>query len=230
MLNKSEGFCNYLFSWSKKWLRLAHDKIDYTVAFLMHYNDFSVRRLSNLNESIFLMQLKLISTQLALTGLIASLLSCSKDEPAINSSPVIAYKSVQKFTLGMSASQPKRDSVITTISFGDGNGDLGENLRDTARLNQVFSNQRWGNYEIRTFQLVNNTFAEITTAASAKLFVGLGGSGSLPQSGTLDYRQIFFYQGNYRLVPVKFRIRMRDRELNESNVIETDTVSIPVSQ
>lgn len=173
---------------------------------------------------------KLFVKSLILTGLMTTMVACSKEEPASDSAPVIAFKSVNKFTLGASATKAKRDSVMVTISFSDGNGDLGEDLRDTTRLKNVFGNQSWGNYEIRTFQFVNNKFDEFTTPSSAKLFVDLGGSTILPQAGTLDYKQLVEYTGTYKLIPVKFQIRMRDRNLNESNIVETDTLSIPIRQ
>lgn len=168
---------------------------------------------------------------LFLTGIIASVLACSKDEPVVNATPVIQFKSITKFTREASGAQLRRDSVITTISFSDANGDLGEDGRDTTRIKQVFANQNWGNFEIRTLQFINGAFQEIVPPASTQLFVDLGNrNASKPISGTLDYSQKFAYQGNYKLVPVKFQIRLRDRNLNASNTVETDTISVPIAQ
>ncbi|GAB3780573.1 hypothetical protein GCM10028818_33020 [Spirosoma horti] len=163
-----------------------------------------------------------------LIGLLGLLLACSKNEPTENPTPVITAKAIQKTTLQASAGQAKRDSVIVTISFSDGDGDLGENTQDSTRLKTVFGNQPWGNYQIRTFQLVNNTFEEINIPGNNKLFVNLGSGPARPQVGTIDYKQVFPYTGAYKLRPVKFQLRMRDRNLNESNVVETDTVSLPI--
>ena len=163
----------------------------------------------------------------ALLGLIGLVLACTKNEPATISMPVIAFKSIRKLTLAANPAKLKRDSVITTISFSDGDGDLGENLRDSARLKSVFDNQLWGNYQIRAFRLSGNTFEEIIPSPAPKLFVDLGApakSSVLPEVGALDYSQVFPYGSTTKRVPVKFQIRMRDRNLNESNVVETDTV------
>ncbi|AKD54578.1 hypothetical protein SD10_06295 [Spirosoma radiotolerans] len=156
------------------------------------------------------------------------MLSCSKDEPTANSLPIITFKAIQKMTLQASATKAKRDSVIVTISFTDGDGDLGEDTRDSTRLKTIFGNQPWGNYQIRTFQLVNNKFDEIIRPDNDRLFVDLGNSTILPQVGMLSYTQVFPYTGPYKLLPVKFQLRMRDRNLNESNVVETDTVRLPI--
>lgn len=170
---------------------------------------------------------------LALIGLFGLACACSKHEPASNPTPVIAFQSLRKIALAANATKARRDSVIVSIKFSDGDGDLGENVRDSTRIKTVFGNQLWGNYQIRAFRLVNNDFEEITPSPAPKLFVSLGAptpSSVLPEIGTLDYSQLFLYSGAAELLPVKFQIQMRDRNLNESNVVETDTVRLPVGQ
>ena len=152
--------------------------------------------------------------------------ACSKDEPAFSNVPAIEFRSVTRYVPKISAGQVRRDSVVIGITFKDGDGDLGEDLRDTTRLKQTFANQPWGNYQIRTFGLVNGTFEEITIAANAKLFFQFANTRRGPIEGGLDFSQTFPYQSNARLVPVKFQIRLRDRQLNESNLVETDTVRV----
>ena len=46
--------------------------------------------------------------------------------------------------------------------------------------------------------------------------------------GTLEFRQVFFYSRNAKITPIKFQIKIRDRSLLESNVVETDTVHVPI--
>ena len=188
---------------------------------------------SFLTKRYFSMKLHSSLKPLILSGLIACSVACSNDEPPVNASPspVITARSVTKIALASTRTQSRRDSVITTISFSDADGDLGEDTRDTTRLKQVFGNQPWGNYQIRTFKLVNSTFEEVSTVAGTKQFVFLGNKPSrLPQNGTLAYNKVFVYKGNDKLIPVKFQIRMRDRNLNVSNVIETDTIHVPLAQ
>ena len=50
-----------------------------------------------------------------------------------------------------------------------------------------------------------------------------------PIEGVLDYSTIFYYGRNKKMNVVKFKIRIRDRALNVSNVIESDTISIPLT-
>jgi hypothetical protein len=172
-----------------------------------------------------------IINSLILTGLLGLAFACSKDEPAASVVPIIGFKSIKKVTLDPTANKAKRDSVIVTISFSDGDGDLGEDPRDSTRRKTIFANQLWGNYQIRAFRLVNNAFEEIIQSPTPKLFVDLGRNSSaiLPQLGVLDYSQLFTYASSAKRLPVKFQIRMRDRSLHESNVVETDTISLPVS-
>ena len=155
-------------------------------------------------------------------------------EPNYSDTPEIRYLSVSRLTLeaGTGVGRPKRDSVIVTINFQDGSGDLGENTQDTTRQRLVFGKETWGNYEIKTLQYTGpNKFEEIPLAVLSKLYFPRltkeGQRGAV--EGVLDFSQIFPYQRNFRLVPVKFQVRIRDRALNISNIIETDTLSVPVN-
>jgi hypothetical protein len=155
-------------------------------------------------------------------------------EPNYSDTPEIRYLSLSKYTLeaGSGVGRPKRDSLIVTINFQDGTGDLGENTQDTARQRTVFGKETWGNYEVKTFQLISpNKYEELPLAVLSKLYFSKltrdGQKGSI--EGVLDFSQIFPYQRNYKLVPVKFQVRIRDRALHVSNIIETDTLSVPIN-
>lgn len=132
-------------------------------------------------------------------GIIFVAAACSKNEPVYSSTPAIEFKSVVKYTLGADATQNRRDSVVVSVVFKDGDGDLGENVRDTTRLKQVFTNQTWGNYQIRTFQFINGRFEEILIAANAKLFFELANNQRGPLEGLLGFGQKFLYQSNAKL-------------------------------
>lgn len=181
------------------------------------------------------MQRQLIHGVLLLIGITFTLSGCFT-EPNYSNTPAISFKSIVKYTLpaGKGVGQGARDSVVTTIGFQDGDGDLGENVSDTTRIKQLFTNETWGNYELRTFQLQNGKFTELILDANSKLFFPRltkdGQKGAI--EGTLDFSQKFFYQGGtagYKIVPIKFQIRIRDRAFNVSNVVETDTIQVPVS-
>lgn len=164
---------------------------------------------------------------------LALLVSACFNEPNYSNTPAITFRSVSKYTLaaGTGVGQSQRDSVVVSLGFTDGNGDLGEDTSDTTRINQIFGKESWGNYEIKTFQLVDGKYSELTLDVLSKLFfMRLTKDNQRgPIDGSLDFNQKFFYQRGYKMVPVKFQIRIRDRDLNVSNTIETDTISVPLN-
>ncbi len=179
------------------------------------------------------MRTQLIQRSLLGLGLATVLLACL-DEPNYSDVPTIRLVGPPtKVTLepGILVGQSRRDSVIVTIGFQDGTGDLGEDTRDTTRQRLIFGKEPWGNYEIRTFQFLNGTFTELPQGDNKKLFFPrLTREGQRgPIEGDLDFSQVFPYQRPFRMVPVKFQIRIRDRGLQVSNIIETDTISVPLN-
>ena len=123
-----------------------------------------------------------------------------------------------------------RDSLVITIGFKDGDGNLGNNIpidySDSARYKQAGG---WGNYKIRTFRFENNQYKELPTGETNTLFFPqLSREGKRgPIEGDLELEQIYLYSTKYKNYPVKFRIQIRDRALNLSNEIETDTITVP---
>ena len=179
------------------------------------------------------MRTQLIQRGLLGVGLATVLLACFT-EPNYSDVPEIRLVGPPtKITLeaGTGVGQSRRDSVIVTIGFQDGSGDLGEDTRDTTRQRLVFGKEAWGNYEIRSFQFTNGKFTELPAGDNKKLFFPRltreGQKGAI--EGDLDFSQVFPYQRPFRLVPVKFQIRIRDRALRVSNIIETDTISVPLN-
>ncbi|MBO0930799.1 hypothetical protein [Fibrella aquatilis] len=170
---------------------------------------------------------------LVVLGVLGTAATACFVEPNYSDTPEIRFLSVTKQTLeaGTGVGRPRRDSVIVTINFQDGTGDLGENTQDTTRQRVVFGKETWGNYEIKTFQLVSGKYEELPLAVLSKLYFPRltreGQKGSI--EGVLDFSQIFPYQRNFKMVPVKFQIRIRDRGLRISNTIETDTLSVPIN-
>lgn len=176
------------------------------------------------------MRRRQIQSYWLVAGLALALAACF-NEPNFSDTPSISFKGVFPYpgatTTGVGAG--RRDSVVVTIGFQDGNGDLGEATTDTAYIRSRYGSQTWGNYQIRTFQYVNKQFVEIKLNENNKLFFPrLTRDGTKgPIEGTLDFSQIYFYGNRFRMIPVKYRIKIRDRAFNESNEIETDTLSVP---
>jgi hypothetical protein len=160
-------------------------------------------------------------------------LNCST-EPHFTNTPQITFKGFNKYLLsaGNGVGKAKRDSLIITIGFKDGDGDLGNDLPltslDSTRYIQTGG---WGNYRIRTFRLENNQYKELSfSETNFLLFPQLSRKekkGAI--EGDLDLRQIYPYGTRYTLYPTKFRIQIRDRALNLSNEVETDTIHLAYS-
>ena len=153
-------------------------------------------------------------------------------EPTYSNTPHIDFEGFSRYTLGASTGvgQQKRDSLIITIGFTDGDGDLGNNLpissTDMARYQQAGG---WSNYRIRTFRLENNQYKELPSGEDAFLsFPQLSREGKTRAiEGHLEFRKAYLYTSNYKNYLVKYRIQIRDRALNVSNEIETDTITVP---
>ncbi|TAE36539.1 MAG: hypothetical protein EAZ70_10950 [Runella slithyformis] len=174
------------------------------------------------------MQFKLSTKPLLVAFLLAiSTLGCF-EPPNYSNTPEISFNSIVKFTVDdpFSGVNAKRDSVIITVDFKDGDGDLGET--PDGRNNPRYSD--WGNYELKTFRLDPNTksFVELEQAANKTLFFPILKPNLKrgPIEGNLDFSPSFFYNNRSRLTVIKYQIRVRDRAFNVSNKIETDTLSV----
>ncbi len=180
------------------------------------------------------MKRQLIQPVLLLFG-ITLLLSACWSEPDFADAPKIEFLGLSPFRrlpARPGVGNGERDSVVISLHFTDGNGDLGvnspRNKADSAVYYSTF--KEWGNYQIKVLRLVNNKYEELVLKENNVLvFPRLtkeGTKGAI--EGLLDFRQIFFYTRNSKITPVKFQIKIRDRSLLESNVIETDTVHVPI--
>jgi hypothetical protein len=162
-----------------------------------------------------------------------ALVSCV-ETPNFDNTPSIQFNSIDKYTVKPDpfyGPNARADSVVITIDFEDGDGDLGitqEERSDTAVLNSKYRD--WGNYELKVLRLENNRFVQLPFLATQKLFFPVlkrdGKPG--PIKGKLDFSQTFFYSRTARPSVLKFQVRIRDRALRASNVIETDTISVPL--
>jgi hypothetical protein len=177
------------------------------------------------------MQRQQIQPYLLVLGLALTLSSCFT-EPNYSNVPEISFDRVDRYTIegGQGVGRSRRDSVIVVINFKDGDGNLGNDIPiskpDSARY---ASNGGWGNYRIRTFRLINRQYVEVPLTVNRTLYFPdlAKGKPSGAIEGPLEFDQIFQYGNSFQIYPTKFQIQIRDRDLNESNVIETDTVWLP---
>ncbi|WP_461051348.1 hypothetical protein [Spirosoma arcticum] len=177
------------------------------------------------------MQRQQIQPYLFALGMSLALSACFT-EPNFPDKPEISFIEIPKYPLeaGRGVGKGKRDSVVISVNFKDGDGNLGNDIPvakgDSTRY---ASNGGWGNYRIRTFRLVNGKYEEApATVENFLLFPDLAkGKPKGPISGPLHYSVTFQYGTSFRIYPTKFRVTIRDRNLNESNEIETDTINLP---
>ncbi|QMW00491.1 hypothetical protein [Spirosoma foliorum] len=171
-----------------------------------------------------------IQTYLFVFGIVLTVSACFT-EPNYSNTPAIDFKGLFKYSIAASSGvgQAKRDSIVITIGFKDGDGNLGVDNPSTATITSYTSNGGWGNYEIRTFRFINKQYVEYTQTDLTSLFFPdlTKNKPKGPIEGTLDFNQTFTYGTSNVFYPTKFQIRIRDRDLNVSNVIETDTITLP---
>lgn len=180
------------------------------------------------------MKRQLIHPVLFLFGITLLLSSCW-NEPDFDDTPKIEFSGLsifRKLPPQGRVGGGERDSVIIALDFTDGDGDLGVNSpRNKADSLIYYSTfKEWGNYQVNVFRLVNGKY-ELLNLTENKVLVfprltKEGTKGAI--EGTLEFRQVFLYSRNAKITPIKFQIKVRDRSLRESNVIETDTVHVPI--
>lgn len=156
-------------------------------------------------------------------------------EPPYSKLPQIKFKGFSRYTLqaGSGVGQARRDSLVITIGFTDGDGDLGNTLPlTTSELDRYQQAGGWGNYKIRTFRLENNQYIERAQGEDTLLtFPRLrreGKTGAI--EGDLEFEKLYPYGSRIIIYPTKYLIQIRDRALNVSNEIETDTIHLPYSK
>lgn len=171
-----------------------------------------------------------IQTYLFVFGIVLTVSACFT-EPNYSNTPAIDFKGMFKYQVaaGSGVGQTKRDSVVVTIGFKDGDGNLGVDNPPASTISSYTANGGWGNYEIKTFRLINKQYVLVDQPVLKTLFFPdlTKGKPKGAIEGTLDFNQTFPYGTTNYFSPTKFQIRIRDRDMNASNVIETDTITLP---
>ena len=196
-------------------------------AFWLDFHNFNkhMRKVSISKQAVFSGRVTL---------LVSLVISSCFQEPTYSNIPQIKFKGFSRYALqaGSGVGQQKRDSLVITIGFIDGDGDLGNNLPidslEVARYRQAGG---WGNYKITTLRLENGQYRPLPTGENTTLFFPrLSREGRTgPIEGDLELEQVYSSGNRFITYPTKYLIQIRDRALNISNEIETDTIHLPYS-
>jgi len=157
-----------------------------------------------------------------------ALASCV-DIPDFSDTPKIFYNGIDQYT-ETDEKGIMREKVIITIDFEDGNGDLGASPEEYSSpiFKKPYGN--WGNYELVTVRKIapGKWQESILSEDSIKWLPILKPDGKPgPIKGKLDLNTSFAKGNSTIPVTLKFKVRIRDRALNVSNQIETDSVIVP---
>ena len=129
------------------------------------------------------------------------LFSCKKEEE-VSEVPAIVFESISPNT-----AQEYTDDIIITISYTDGDGDLGENNPD---INNLFveDNRNGIEYKFRIPQLAPNNNS---IAIEGNFNITINGSGITDSTASQK---------------VNYAIYVKDRAGNKSNTITTSSITI----
>ena len=173
------------------------------------------------------------TTKYVLPAFLLLTLAACVDKPKFPMTPSIEFRGFQHITSRVQdrlGNKRVRDSVVIAVNFRDGDGDLGiteaefTGTNGDAKLKGVF------NYDVRLLRKQGASYVEVLPQVTySSFFPMLKSDGKRgPIEGTLNFSQTFydFSNGKIRKDTLKFLIKIRDRALNESNTIETDTIHV----
>ncbi len=154
---------------------------------------------------------------------VVTYLSCEK-QSAYPSTPAIEFKSFEKIPNGTNID----DKGSISITFTDGDGDMGLNPSDT---NPPFdkNGQNYFNYIIRFIEKQNGKFVDITDSLPMTLNVRFPRIESKTKTQSLKgYIEFEIFINNYGSTfdTVKFDVYIMDRALHKSNTITTPEIVV----
>ena len=143
------------------------------------------------------MQRQQIQPYLFVFGMVLTMSACF-NEPNYSNVPEIDFKGLFKYSLsaGTGVGKARRDSVVITIGFKDGDGNLGVDNPSEPVIASYFAKGGWGNYEIKAFRFKNKQFEEDTSQKVLKTLFFPELTKGKPKGaieGTLDFNQTFQY-------------------------------------
>lgn len=158
---------------------------------------------------------------LAVFSVMALMTGCYK-EISFDIKPYIEFSDLRKEIRLDQFSGSKKDSVILTIKFQDGDGDLGLNEEEK----KVAVEKQDFNYIIRIFRQKNGVFKEVPQEVPYSGFFPRLKSDNKkgPIEGKLDYSLVYFQDFTPKKDSLKYQITIKDRSGNISNTIESKVI------
>lgn len=143
------------------------------------------------------------------------------DTPDYPDKPEIEYDDISRDIVVAQATGGYKDSVVVSVKFKDGDGDLGlsqQEITDGAPYNFI----------VKQFRRVNGEYVEYEPleSLSGHFQVLSNDDEAGPLEGVIHYTGIQIYHTFYPYAKdtVKFEISIKDRAGNISNTISTDSV------
>jgi hypothetical protein len=165
------------------------------------------------------------------------LLFACTGEPDFSFIPEISFNNVKVVTLTSEGllGITKKDSVVMTVNFQDGDGDLGFTPAELTAIKKT-TGDSLQTFVVDIFVQKNGKFLKSNPKEKFGGNIPIRfkqGSKPGPIEGTVDYSATFEYNV-FQGIPlmtgkrdtVKFAIQIKDRALNKSNVVETNPVVI----
>jgi hypothetical protein len=152
-------------------------------------------------------------------GIVAS--SCYK-EPVFSLTPEITYAGFEKEILVDAFSGANKDSLVISLDFTDGDGDLGLSETEKAAAEQ----KQEYNFFVKTFRKKNGKITEFTPFIPYSGFFPRLKNDDRPGpiKGTLSYSIEFPHPFTPKRDSLQFQVYIKDRAGNLSNVATTDVI------
>jgi hypothetical protein len=166
--------------------------------------------------------MKALSTQLLSLFLLALMGSCIQ-EPEFSTVPTLTSSSVRQLEVTDAFTQNKKDSVIISLAFRDGDGNLGITSDEFGGKTDDKRFQGKSNYEVRAYRRVKGVFTPVEFEQPlATYFFPLRRDGKAgPIEGTLEFSQDYLPTNSRIRDTLRFDVRILDRDFQASNWLET---------
>jgi hypothetical protein len=148
------------------------------------------------------------------------LASCYR-EPVFSTTPEIEFKDIKKIVVTDNFSGAKKDSIVISLAFKDGDGDMG---LDNKQIESTYKGKY--NYIVKAFRRSKGVYVDaIFDPSLSGFFPRLKLNDKLgPIEGTLDYSIDFLQPFTKKNDTLKFEISLKDRAGNQSKPVETKPI------